>query len=718
MKRPLAVVGITMLVTLSVLLLAQSPWLCVAVSAAVIVLLFIHLIKGRNSKAAFIETVLISISVSCLLVLAATAFIENPAITNISEKRLVKLQITDYPTENNGRYYFQARILDAGSLVKPNVRLSLSKSDELADVLGPGDKIEYTGKVYRISVKNKAAQRFYKSKKILLGTFPYGKITLNEKGRHGLSYLVKNERRRVKNIVLKSFEPDTAGLVIAVLLGDKSFISDECYSYFKSAGVAHIMAVSGLHLSIWILFVMRAVGFAGFDERKAAVVLLGFTALIMAFADFSGSVMRAGFMMLLYLLGQAIGKQTDPLESLGFSAVVILLLNPYACLNLSFLLSFSATLAIIVFVLPVSQLLLSKLRKKIRSTAVQFVLEAVIDCALTSFFVSVFTLPISALSFGYISTVGIFGNLMLLPVITLFVVLSGLAVIFYAVPVLSEVLIFIVSAGAKYFLNAVSFSGSFDFSVYRFHTETVWLWIVNTLVFFVLLYTAIRKEKRVLYFSAVVFLLVSFSTAALVDSYREKSSYCVTVHDVENGLAVSVSHRKNSILLIESCDNYHAGFIRRSLEEQGDMVETAVVLGKNADAAALLNEVSAERIITKDSDFSSFSPANRVKAIDSESVSTDENCRISITDAGAVIEIYGKRFVISEELSESDAMITTNPGIALDNTIKTDIIVSSDQSVADAFSTANDSDITIRVGKNGKYTLKGENEWRYLMRSS
>ena len=718
MKRPLAVVGITMLVTLSVLLLAQSPWLCVAVSAAVIVLLFVHLIKGRKSKAAFIETVLISISVSCLLVLAATAFIENPAITNISEKRLVKLQITDYPTENNGRYYFQARILDAGSLVKPNVRLSLSKSDELADVLGPGDKIEYTGKVYRISVKNKAAQRFYKSKKILLGTFPYGKITLNEKGRHGLSYLIKNERRRVKNIVLKSFEPDTAGLVIAVLLGDKSFISDECYSHFKSAGVAHIMAVSGLHLSIWILFVMRAVGFAGFDERKSAVVLLGFTALIMAFADFSGSVMRAGFMMLLYLLGQAIGKQTDPLESLGFSAVVILLLNPYACLNLSFLLSFSATLSIIVFVLPVSQLLLSKLRKKIRSTAVQFVLEAVIDCALTSFFVSMFTLPISALSFGYISTVGILGNLMLLPVITLFVVLSGLAVIFYAVPVLSEVLIFIVSAGAKYFLNAVSFSGSFDFSVYRFHTETVWLWIVNTLVFFVLLYTAIRKEKRVLYFSAVVFLLVSFSTAVLVDSYREKSSYCVTVHDVENGLAVSVSHRKNSILLIESCDNYHAGFIRRSLEEQGDMVETAVVLGKNADAAALLNEVSAERIITKDSDFSSFSPANRVKAIDSESVSTDENCRISITDAGAVIEIYGKRFVISEELSESDAMITTNPGIALDNTIKTDIIVSSDQSVADAFSTANDSDITIRVGKNGKYTLKGENEWRYLMRSS
>ena len=95
MKRPLAVAGITMLVTLSVLCLTDSPWLCVAVSAAVFVLLGIHLIKGRNPKSAFIETVLISVAVSCLLALSSMALIEAPAMENISEKRLVQLEITD-----------------------------------------------------------------------------------------------------------------------------------------------------------------------------------------------------------------------------------------------------------------------------------------------------------------------------------------------------------------------------------------------------------------------------------------------------------------------------------------------------------------------------------------------------------------------------------------------------------------------------------------------
>ncbi|MGN1443387.1 MAG: ComEC/Rec2 family competence protein [Acutalibacteraceae bacterium] len=718
MKRPLAVAGITMLVTMSVLCLAESPWLCVAVSAAVILFLFIHLIRGRGSYAAFAETVLISISVSCLLVLAGTAFVEKPAIANLSEKRTVQLEITDYPTENNGRYYFRAKLLGSDSLLKPNVRLSLSKSDELADTLGPGDKIEYTGKVYRISEKVKAVQRSYQSKKILLGTYPFGKITLTQKGRHGLLYLIKNERRRVKNIVLKSFEPDTAGLVIAVLFGDKSFISDETYSHFKSAGVAHIMAVSGLHLSIWILFVMRAVGFTGFDERKAAVVLLGFTVLIMAFADFSGSVMRAGFMMLLYLLGQVIGKQTDPLDSLGFSAVVILILNPYACLNLSFLLSFSATFAIIVFVLPVSQSILSKLRPKIGSTAVQFVLEAVIDCVLTSFFVSLFTLPISALSFGYLSTVGILGNLMLLPLITVFVVFSGFAVIFYAVPVISDLLIFMVSACAGYFIKAVSFLDSSDFSVYRFRFDTVWLWVVFIFAFFVLMYIAIRKERRALYFAAAVFLLVSLPTAALADSYRNKMSYCVTVYDIENGLAVSVTHRKDSVLLMKGCDSYQARFVQRSLQEQKCPVTFAVVLGQNADAAVLLNGISAERIVTQDRDLSSLSPENREKVFMSDSVSLDENCRIRLTENGAVMDIYGKQINLAEELRESDVLITDNPEITLDNLTKSDIIVSSQQAVTDAFSTANDSDITIWLEKSGNYTLKGENEWRYLMKSS
>ena len=718
MKRPLAVAGITMLVTLSVLCLADSPWLCVAVSAAVFVLLGIHLIKGRNPKSDFIETVLISVAVSCLLALSSMALIEAPAMENISEKRLVQLEITDYPTENNGRYYFKAKLLGSDSLLKPNVRLSLSKADELADSLGPGDKIEYTGKVYKLSEKDKSVNLSYKSKKILLGTYPFGKITLIQKGGHGLSFLIKNERRRVKNIVLKSFDSDTAGLVIAVLFGDKSFISDEVYSLFRSSGVAHIMAVSGLHLSIWVLFVMRAVGFSGLDERKAAVFLLIFTALIMAFADFSGSILRAGLMMLLYLLGKAAGKQTDPLESLGFAAVVILLLNPYASFNLSFLLSFSATLAIIVFALALSGTILDKLRPKLKGRFVGFAAEAVIDCVLISFCVSLFSLPIAAMSFGYVSVVSVVTNLMLLPVITLFVLLSGLFVIFCAVPVLGGILGAAVSAGAKYFFFTVRLFGSSERSIYRFRSDTVWLWLTITVILFILLYAAIKKKKKALYFSAAVFFLVSFPLTAVLDSSYKNTHYDITVHEVQDGLAVSVSTRTSSILLIQSCDSYHAGFIKRSLMEKNCSVEYAVVLGDNAEAAALLNEIPVGHIVTADSDLSSLSPENRKKTVSGNVLSADENCLISVSGGQAIIEIYEKRFAVSEDFCQADVLITNNPEILLDNQTKTDIIVSSETSSDCAYSTADYSDIVLTVGKDGKYTLKGENEWRYLMKSS
>ena len=718
MKRPLAVVGITMLVTVSALCLADSPWLCVAVSAAAFVLLVIHLIKGRSPKSAFIETVLISVTVSCFLTLAATALVETPAMANISEKRMVQLEITDYPTENNGRYYFKAKILNSDGLIKPNVRLSLSKSDAFADSLEPGDKIEYTGKVYKISEMDKPLHLSYKSKKILLGTYPFGKITLTQKGEHGLSYLIKNERRRIKNIVLKSFDSDTAGVVIAVLLGDKSFISDEVYSLFRSSGVAHIMAVSGLHLSIWVLFVMRAVGFAGLDERKAAVFLLVFTAIVMAFADFSGSVMRAGFMMLLYLVGQAVGKQTDPLESLGFAAVVILLINPYASFNLSFLLSFSATFAIIIFALPLSQLICSKLRPRLKGRIIKSAAEAVVDCAVLSFCVCLFTLPIAAISFGSVSVVSVVTNLMLLPVTTLFVLLSGLFVIFYAVPVLGGALGAAVSTGAKYFFFTVRLLGSSERSIYRFRSDTVWLWLMITVVLFLLLYAAIKKKKKSLYFGATVFLLVSFPLTAVWDTYYKNTNYDITVYEVQNGLTVSVSTRTSRILLIQSCDSFHAGFIKRSLQEKNSSVEYAVVLGENAEAAALLNEVSVGYIVTADGDLSSLSPENRKKTVSGNVLSSDQNCLISVTDSQAIIEIYGKRFAVSEDFCEADVLITNNPEILLDNQTKTDIILSSEASADDTYSTADYSDIQFTIDKNGKYTLKGENEWQYLMKSS
>ena len=716
MKRPLAVVGITMLVTMSALCVADSPWLCVAVSAAVFAFFVFYLLFKKEKRSVCVVTILLAVGASCLLVLSADAMIGNPALNCVSQRRTVRAKILDYPTGKNDRLYYIAKLESADTVIKPLVRLSVSKNSEVNASLEPGDEISYTGKVYVISEKNQSIHRYYKSRKILLGSYPSGEITLTQKGRHGLLYLVKNLRRRTENLILKSFEKDTAGLVISVLLGDKRFVCESVYGLFKSSGVAHIMAVSGLHLSVWILFVMRAVGFFGLDERKAALVLLGFTFVIMAFASFGGSVMRAGLMMLLYLVGCAFGKSADSLSSLGFSAVVVLTVNPYACMNLSFILSFASTLAIIVFALPLSSSVTEKVNRRVSGDRLKKALEAVITCVCISLAVTLFTLPVAALSFGSISVVGFLTNLLLLPVMTPFVVCSGLFVIFSAVPILSSLLRLAVFLGAKYCLSVVSLLGGRKLSAYAFNAETVWVWIIICMAFFVLLYPAVRKKKKALYFSAAVFFLVSVPCAVLFDYTYEKTHYFVTVHEAADGLVVTVSDGKQAAVICCGCDSYHAGLVSKRLA--GFDSVKAVSIGSLAESATLLNEMSADCIITADSGLSALSPQNRRRVLHIDSAKLSDGCEIKVGANRAVIEVYGLKIAVSPETVTSCDLLITNSQSALDIPEKCAIIVSSDFSEDGVYSTADYSDIRLTINKNGKYTLKGENEWQYLMRSN
>lgn len=705
-----------MLVTMSALCVADAPWICVAVSAAVFAFAVFYLLVKKKTRSVCVVTILFAVGVSCLLVLSADALIQSPALGCVGQRQTVRLRITDYPTGKNDRLYYVARLTSADSAVKPLVRLSVSKSSEVNASLEPGDEISYTGKVYVISEKNQSIHRYYKSRKILLASYPSGEITLMQKGRHGLLYLVKNLRRRTENLILKNFESDTAGLVISVLLGDKSFVCESVYGLFKSSGVAHIMAVSGLHLSVWILFVMRAVGFFGFDERKAASVLLGFTFVMMAFASFSGSVMRAGLMMLLYLVGCAFGKSADSLSSLGFSAVVVLTVNPYACMNLSFLLSFASTLAIIVFALPLSSAATEEVNRRTKDDRLKKVSQAVITSVCISLAVTLFTLPVAAFSFGSISVVGFVTNLLLLPVMTPFVVGSGLFVVFSAVPVLSGVLRLFVSFGAKYCFAVVKLLGGRDFSSYHFNADTVLLWVGIITVFFVLLYLAVRKKKKALYFSAAVFLLVSVPCAVLFDYTYEKTHCSVTVHDAADGLVVTVSDGKQAAVIVGGCDSYHAGLIGKTLADSDSI--KAVSIGSLTDSAALLNELSADCIITADSGLSALSPQNRKRVLHLDSLKLSEDCAIHVGENRAVIEAYGLKIAVSPGTDTSCDILITNSKSALDIPEKCAIIVSSDIPVDGIYSTADYSDITLTIGKNGKYTLKGENEWQYLMKSN
>lgn len=145
---------------------------------------------------------------------------------------------------------------------------------------------------------------------------------------------------------LKSFNIHYADIGYAMLFGDSSTIDADVISAFRTTGIAHILAVSGLHVSIVAMFVSFILKIFK-CPKNANVVVMAIVLLIYSYlCNFSVSVVRASVMTLMYLYLKARGKCYDRLSALSLSACVILLINPIKLYNISFILSFMAVLSI------------------------------------------------------------------------------------------------------------------------------------------------------------------------------------------------------------------------------------------------------------------------------------------------------------------------------------------------------------------------------------
>ena len=218
--------------------------------------------------------------------------------------------------------------------------------------------------------------------------------------------------------------------------------------------------------------------------------------MIMFFAAFSGSVKRAGIMMLLYLLSELFGERADSLNSLGFSAVCILFLNPYSAVNASFLLSFVSTLTIIIIAVPVADAVNSWLEVK---TLYRFpkLLKSVVVCFFISLFVNFATLPFQIQYFGGVSTLGVVANLLLLPVTAPLILGSGLYVMFYFVPVFSSLLYWLSKLCVLWCEKVVLFISSFRYSYLELDEGFVLpAAAVSVSVFLLSLFLLKKRKKR------------------------------------------------------------------------------------------------------------------------------------------------------------------------------------------------------------------------------
>jgi competence protein ComEC len=244
---------------------------------------------------------------------------------------------------------------------------------------------------------------------------------------HGLSVLawVFEVRRLLLERLDAALSPPQAGLLKAMVLGDRSGLTPEMHRAFLDSGTYHILAISGLNVSLLAGSLFGLFRLIRLSPRLAAAASALLVTFYAALAGGSASVIRAAVMADVYLLAVVLDRRGDLLNSLALSALALVWWNPPVLHEVGFQLTYLATLGI-VLVLPAYQRILAP-----RPRAVRWALESVtITLAAT-----VATLPILASAFNRIASVGVLANLPIVPVSGLITSLGTAAcAMFLAIP--------------------------------------------------------------------------------------------------------------------------------------------------------------------------------------------------------------------------------------------------------------------------------------------
>lgn len=241
----------------------------------------------------------------------------------------------------------------------------------------------------------------------------------------------------------KNLPDDIKGITIALLTGDKYAVSKEIYDAYKVSGVAHVLAVSGMHVGFLVIFLEWLLKKIRLKRLIRIIIILPVTFFLCALCDFTPSVVRSSVMVGVHLLIPVLtSRRYDMLSSMSLAGVIIVVLNPMSIYSYGFLLSYASVFGIALFG-RTFQRACRKLPKFISQTVS-------ISLATT---VAVF--PLSVYLFGEFSLLSVLTNVLVLPILTVgygvLVGLAGIAVIF---PPFS----FILTGGSwlVYYLNSVT----------------------------------------------------------------------------------------------------------------------------------------------------------------------------------------------------------------------------------------------------------------------
>lgn len=224
-------------------------------------------------------------------------------------------------------------------------------------------------------------------------------------------------KQKLRSVLSELYPENKAGVLVAMLLGDKDMLPEEIKELYQQNGISHILAISGLHISMicmGLFRILRRIGMSPWTASFSAFCFLGFYVI---FTGAGTSSLRAGMMCLVLLAAKLLRRSYDLLSSLSLAAILVTLVRPQEITSAGFLLSFLAVLGV-----ALAQEIERK-RTEWREQAEggsrwQALLWSASDSLLFGGMIQMVTLPVSLWFYYELSPYSILLNLLIIPLAT------------------------------------------------------------------------------------------------------------------------------------------------------------------------------------------------------------------------------------------------------------------------------------------------------------
>lgn len=437
--------------------------------------------------------------------------------------------VTEKGITTNGEFIIIKNITVDGRKIDGKAYIYLSSTyGELCDV---GYSVDFRGTLEKIQPFQYGSINSYAEENIKYRASVFAGL----QSTYGYSFF-GSIRAAIGRTLFNNLHEESAAVSYAMLTGNTKLVESDSLQSFRYGGVAHIFAVSGLHIGIvfaifnFILKKLQA------NKYVATIICILATLFYTAICGFSLSALRATIMCAVSLLARLISEQYDGLNSLSLAVIIILSFSPLSLLSVGFQLSVCAVGGIYCLSKYIDKVLRKiKIPKNMRSAVG------------TSIGAQLGTMPILLSNFGYISGAGLLLNIIVLPLLSLvFVILFVTTLLCTIIPAISPFIIPYAALPLEFTISVFTGAG-FEKALISGFGAGAFVPIYFICILAISDKINLKLLPRIVAIACSVIILTSY---VLIRNYSPFSSYRVIISAYGSGGEVLIKSPQGTILIV------------------------------------------------------------------------------------------------------------------------------------------------------------------------